>query len=175
VHRAENTDNPALLDSILEGLRLVSEDIPVILPLHPRTRAKIDPNALPRFASDRFQIIDPVGYLDMIMLEKHAALVATDSGGVQKEAYFYEVPCVTLRSETEWVELIDSGWNRLVTPGSSATIRKEIKDALSCRGRQMKLYGAGDAARRMVSALLRTQESSTTKVSRSQTAALNSR
>ncbi|HWK88604.1 MAG TPA: UDP-N-acetylglucosamine 2-epimerase (non-hydrolyzing), partial [Longimicrobium sp.] len=113
VHRAENTDDPARLAAVLGGLARVAERLPVVLPLHPRTRGAAAAVPAAAEALGRLRVIDPVGYLDMVMLEKHAAVVATDSGGVQKEAFFYRVPCVTLRDETEWVETVEAGWNRL--------------------------------------------------------------
>ncbi len=115
IHRAENTDTPHLLHALLDGLMQIARTIPVILPLHPRTRKIIenDDRLSKLNAIKGLQIIDPVGYLDMILLEKNAQLIATDSGGVQKEAFFYRVPCVTLRNETEWTELVELGWNTL--------------------------------------------------------------
>jgi UDP-GlcNAc3NAcA epimerase len=114
IHRAENTNNPNRLGEILKGLG--SSDLPVVIPLHPRTKNRLIDYGL--LLPSNFRPIDPVGYLDMAMLEKHAYLIATDSGGVQKEAYFYQVPCITLRDETEWIETLVSGWNRLA--GASA-------------------------------------------------------
>jgi UDP-GlcNAc3NAcA epimerase len=96
------------------------------------------------------QITGPLGYLDMIMLEKHARLIATDSGGVQKEAYFFRVPCVTMRNETEWVELVQTGWNRLAPPASPEVIRKAVEEALDTEGEAVELYGNGGAGRRIV-------------------------
>lgn len=120
VHRAENTDHPEHLSTIIDALVATSRDIPVVWPLHPRTR-----NALQRLGSldlvkAHVLLIDPVGYLDMVQLEKFAGLIVTDSGGVQKEAFFYGVPCVTLRYETEWVELVEADWNRLAPPQMQA-------------------------------------------------------
>lgn len=106
VHRAENTDNPARLIEIFEGLDEVAKDIPIILPVHPRT-GKLLGNI--KFSPSNLKIIPPLGYLDLVMLEKNARLIVTDSGGIQKEAFFHEVPCVTLRDEIEWVELIVAG------------------------------------------------------------------
>ena len=110
VHRAENTDNPARLMEIFEGLDEVARDIPVILPLHPRTRKKLGDI---KFSTSNVKLISPLGYLDMVMLEKNARLIVTDSGGIQKEAFFHKVPCVTLRDKTEWVELVEAGVNVL--------------------------------------------------------------
>ena len=110
LHRPSNTDEAERLQAILHSLGRSS--LPVVWPLHPRTRRRIQEFGMTVPAV--VKLVDPVGYLDMVMLEKHAALIATDSGGVQKEAFFQRVPCVTLRAETEWVELVELGANRLV-------------------------------------------------------------
>ncbi len=109
LHRAENTDNTNRLESLAQALRSVQQLLPVVLPLHPRTRAKVDSLgvALPGF------VIDPVGYLDMFFLRERCSLVLTDSGGLQKEAYFFSKPCVTLRDQTEWIELEKAGVNKI--------------------------------------------------------------
>ena len=110
VHRAGNTDDLQRLTAILACLEVA--EMPVVFPVHPRTQAVLDANDLSIPPS--VQMIDPVGYLDMLMLEKDAFAILTDSGGVQKEALWLEVPCVTLRDETEWVETVDLGWNEVV-------------------------------------------------------------
>jgi UDP-GlcNAc3NAcA epimerase len=143
IHRAENTDALARLKIILRGLELVAKKIPVVLPLHPRTRAVMKSVGLT--AAD-VRIIEPVGYLEMIELERHAAVIATDSGGVQKEAYFHRVPCVTLRAETEWTELVRTGWNRLCPPKSTSLLAKTILAAIGKPGKNIQLYGGGNAA-----------------------------
>ena len=157
VHRAENTDVPARLAAILCGLSQVGEELPVVLPIHPRTRRIVEEvPELGRLAA-RLRVIHPIGYLDMVMLEKSAKLIATDSGGVQKEAYFYGVPCVTLRPETEWIELIELGWNRLVDPLTPEHVAIGIRAALAApAGRNASPYGTGTAARSIVDQLLRT-------------------
>jgi UDP-GlcNAc3NAcA epimerase len=155
IHRAENTDTPEFLHAILDGLMQVACDIPVILPLHPRTRKVIESDRRLLNMGNKLRIIDPVGYLDMIMLEKNARLIATDSGGVQKEAFFYGVPCVTLREETEWVELVDLNWNTLVPPASgSKKIASTILNRVNTVGIDCKPYGEGDAAHKIASILL---------------------
>ena len=99
--------------------------------------------------SSNIKVIDPVGYIDMVMLEKEAALIATDSGGVQKEAYFYRVPCVTLRGETEWTELVETDWNRLAPPVLGADISDIMERAFGSCGTEINLYGQGDAAEKI--------------------------
>lgn len=150
LHRAENTDDPTVLANLVAALEEVAARLPVVLPLHPRTR-----NAMARLglSFDKVRIIEPVGYLAMVALESQAAVIATDSGGVQKEAFFYQVPCVTLRTETEWSELVDLGWNRLVNP-ASATIAAEIFDAIGRTGQVARPYGNGDASQSIASGLV---------------------
>jgi len=114
VHRAENTDTPERLLGILSGLEYLSQKMPVLLPVHPRARKAIERLGWTPRSNCSLRLIEPVGYLDMLMLEQHARLIATDSGGVQKEAYFFGIPCAILREETEWTELVESGWSRLV-------------------------------------------------------------
>lgn len=149
VHRAENVDDEARLSAILRGLGEI--DTTVVMPLHPRTRARIEEFHLQ--LSHNIRMIDPVGYLDMVMLEKHAVLIATDSGGVQKEAFFHGVPCVTLREETEWVELVNSGWNRLAVPGDSEGVRLAVMSAIGTSGQPVRPYGDGEAGERIVEIL----------------------
>ncbi|WP_322896006.1 MULTISPECIES: non-hydrolyzing UDP-N-acetylglucosamine 2-epimerase [unclassified Yoonia] len=152
VHRQENTDDLARLTAIIDGLSQVATELPVLLPLHPRTRARAEAAALgDKLAT--ITVIEPVGYLDMVGLEKDAAVIATDSGGVQKEAFFHKIPCVTLRDETEWVELVESGWNMLVPPTSAKVIRDAILQARGRQGRDIAPYGGGDAAGMIVDRL----------------------
>ena len=156
VHRAENTDDPTLLKSIFDGLAAVAKGFLVVLPLHPRTRQILERNGMfEKLASSLF-LIDPVGYLDMVMLEKNARLIVTDSGGVQKEAFFYHIPTVTLRKETEWVELVDLGWNRLCYPDSSTSVERSVNAALcdAKEGKDACPYGVGDAAQKIVEAII---------------------
>jgi UDP-GlcNAc3NAcA epimerase len=154
-HRAENTDDPARLRAILEALVDLSHDLPVVLPLHPRTR-KLAAEYGFDISLNGLRVTEPLSYLDMTKLEYSAAGIATDSGGVQKEAYFYQVPCVTLREETEWVETVSSGWNRLAPPNKS-NIAQEVRSALSeapltCA----QPYGEGKAAEAILNILQRT-------------------
>lgn len=110
IHRAANTDDPNRLENILSALNKVEDD--VVFPVHPRTRGAIE--RLGKNFNKRVRMIEPVGYYDMAVLEENARLIATDSGGVQREAYFLKVPCLTLRDETEWTETVEAGWNMLV-------------------------------------------------------------
>ncbi|MBL8306978.1 MAG: UDP-N-acetylglucosamine 2-epimerase (non-hydrolyzing) [Rubrivivax sp.] len=153
VHRAENTDDPARLAVVVAALSLLAATLPVVWPLHPRTRGVLQAQGVLATLPAALRVVEPVGYLDMVQLEKHASLVATDSGGVQKEAFFHRVPCVTLRDETEWVELVDSGWNRLAPPRDAATVAAALHAAIGSRGRDVQPYGEGDAAQRIVARL----------------------
>lgn len=156
VHRAENTDDPQRLQVIMDALDELATEIQVVMPLHPRTRPVISTNDHPLLT-----FINPVGYLDMVRLERSAALICTDSGGVQKEAYFHRVPCVTLRDETEWTELVDMGWNQLAPPISKRTVVETARTALSSRpGVSASPYGDGRAAELVAGALTRLRQDS---------------
>lgn len=150
VHRAENADDPVRLGAIVDALEGVAHNLPVVWPMHPRTRAMLAAQGRLSRLGQHVHLIEPLGYLDMVQLEKFAAVIATDSGGVQKEAYFHRVPCVTVRDETEWVELVETGWNRLVTPDSADRICAAILAAVGTSGSDVALYGNGDAATRIV-------------------------
>jgi UDP-GlcNAc3NAcA epimerase len=155
IHRAENTDAPERLRAIFKGLCQVARDIQVVLPLHPRTRKALIKEGLYDIVFDSITVTPPVGYLDMVMLEQNACLIATDSGGVQKEAYFYRVPCVTLREETEWVELVDTGWNVLVELFDPVEIATKIIMRLNHKGDvNFNLYGQGDVAKSIVGKII---------------------
>ncbi len=147
IHRAENTDAPDRLGFILQALATVAADVPIVLPLHPRTRAALA--RLPvggLLAAPGVIVIDPVGYLEMQRLEAAARLIVTDSGGVQKEAYWHGVQCVTVRGETEWTELVLAGWNRLAPATSAEAVVRVIREALLAeRGPRPELYGDGRA------------------------------
>jgi UDP-GlcNAc3NAcA epimerase len=157
IHRAENTDVPSRLTALFDALEQIAAEVPVVLPIHPRTRA-----ALARqnraIQHTNLRLLDPLGYLDMVALEKHARVIATDSGGVQKEAYFHRVPCVTLRDETEWTELVAMGWNRLVPPTDSASVVQGVTQALRSAlppVPEADPYGGGEAGQRIAAALLK--------------------
>lgn len=144
VHRAENTDDEKVLNAIIRSLEDLSKRIRVVLPLHPRTKSKIRD-----MGGSSIDFIEPVGYLDMISLERDSKLIITDSGGVQKEAFFHRTPCVTIRSETEWVELIELGWNRLIDPKETDLLgeRLLLAERNSSPGKEeSNLYGGGNAS-----------------------------
>lgn len=142
IHRQENTDNQIRLVEIIRGLNLLNKSIPVVVPLHPRTKKIIDSLKI----IPDFQIIPPVGYFDMIMLLKNCEMVITDSGGVQKEAFFFNKYCITLRDQTEWVELVDNGFNILAGADTTAMISAVEKFQHNPVEFNQNLYGNGNAA-----------------------------
>jgi UDP-GlcNAc3NAcA epimerase len=150
IHRAENTNDPARLATIVDALSRFAKDIKVVLPLHPRTRSVLAEQGKLEALERAVILLEPLGYLAMVQLEKYAAIIATDSGGVQKEAFFYRVPCVTLRDETEWGELVKSGWNRLAPPVDAASVLTALRAGLGSAGDEIAPYGSGDAAHRIV-------------------------
>jgi UDP-N-acetylglucosamine 2-epimerase len=145
VHRAENTDDPRRLLAILEALD--SLDQPVIFPAHPRTRKAMA--AAGWTARGRLRVMDPVGYLDMLGLVRHARMALTDSGGLQKEAFFLATPCLTLRRVTEWPETVDAGWNRLVDADGDL-IRTAVLEWKPAGVPDVAAFGDGRAAERIV-------------------------
>ena len=152
VHRAENTDDPKRLSNIMSALSELAEREPVILPLHPRTKKILDASHLTPNSS-LLTLLDPVGYFDIIALEQSARLILTDSGGMQKEAYWMKVPCITLRDETEWVETVAAGWN---------TLTGADRDRIVTAARTFKppsthppLYGDGQAAKKIIHVIQR--------------------
>ncbi len=148
IHRAENTDSKARLAQIFSGIQKL--DKTVVIPLHPRTRKKLAEYRIEPGTNTLFQ--EPLGYLDMLQLQRQACCVLTDSGGVQKESYYLGVPCVTLRSETEWAETVEAGWNAVCGTDHEAILEavarfKVLPDA------HPELFGSGNAAAR-ISAIL---------------------
>lgn len=154
-HRQENTDDPARLGAIVEAFRQISADTKLVLPLHPRTRKLLGDAAREKLAN--VILTEPLGFLDMVALEQAAQVVVTDSGGVQKEAFFYGVPCVTMRDETEWVETVALGWNTIVGADTGRII-SAVRSASAKRREASKAapYGDGRAAEHVVEHLLRT-------------------
>jgi len=149
IHRAENTDEPARLQAILAALENIAESIcPVVLPLHPRTRKVVEATG---WQPRAITVTSPLSYFEMLLLEGRAQLILTDSGGVQKEAYFAEAPCVTLREETEWVETLENGCN--VLAGADADRIVEAARNASQAGPWTAVYGDGNAGEKMIEAL----------------------
>jgi UDP-GlcNAc3NAcA epimerase len=155
IHRAENTDQELRLINICHALIELAGVRQVILPLHPRTKGALAKIGLLERMQEHITLIPPVGYLDMLALEQYAYCIVTDSGGVQKEAYFNQVPCITLRDETEWVELVAAFWNQLCPPNLPFSLIELVNSAksLAQQTEQSDLYGQGDTAERIVGVL----------------------
>ena len=147
VHRAENTNSPERLKSILSALNQAAETAPVVLPLHPRTRQLI---ANLSVDVSRLNLMEPVGYLEMLWLLKRCELVVTDSGGVQKEAFFMGKACVTLREQTEWVELVEVGANELVGADTDIILSAIKRNSGRFVSDEQKLYGGGEASYKLI-------------------------
>lgn len=146
IHRAENTNDPEKLKCIINALTHIAvNSSPVVLPLHPRTKAIINNENID---ISKLNVVEPVGYLEMLWLLKNCSVVITDSGGLQKEAFFFQKPCLTTRSETEWVELIDEGVNQLV--GANTNIIINAFNNITFPSNPKLLYGAGNAADEIV-------------------------
>ncbi len=142
IHRQENTDSSERLHGIIEALNKISKEMSVVVPMHPRTRKIIERDQL----SVSFTMIDPIGYFDMLELLKHCRLVLTDSGGLQKEAYFFNKYCVTLRDETEWVELIQNGFNQLAGADMQSILNAFQQYVSKPFNKHIDLYGGGKAS-----------------------------
>ena len=151
-HRAENTDDPSRLSQILSALTALAKQMPVVLPLHPRTRKLVSEYGLSNHL-EKLVLTDPLSFLDMVALEQAAQMILTDSGGVQKEAFFYNVPCITMRDETEWVETVESGWNRLV--GADGTKILAAACDIQRPASQTMPYGGGNASQQILDRLLK--------------------
>jgi UDP-N-acetylglucosamine 2-epimerase len=154
IHRPYNTDIPENLRNIFQAFAEIREVI--VFPAHPRTSKKIvalESEFFQELVPKNVKIIEPVGYLDMLVLEENARLILTDSGGMQKEAYFFGVPCITLRPETEWLETVESGWNVVAGADISAIIEGCEKAINSPPTSRHDLYGDGRASEKIVSRL----------------------
>ena len=151
IHRAENTDEPSRLNSIFQALHQINKKIPVILTMHPRTKKIIEKSSFSNLLTN-LKIVEPLSYLETQRLEMEAKAILTDSGGMQKEAYFHKVPCITLRDETEWVETVISGWNTLV--GASKEKIIETFEKIIIQSNQNLYYGDGHSSFEIISQLL---------------------
>lgn len=152
IHRAENTDCTERLTHICQALNELAKHTTVVFPLHPRTRGMLQQTNLLDELEKNVRLLEPVGYLDMLALEQHASGIITDSGGVQKEAYFNCVPCITLRDETEWVELVTAGWNQLCSPAKPFSLMELMNNPLPS-DKEIGLYGDGHAAEKIIDCL----------------------
>ena len=152
IHRAENTNDPEKLKAIFDGLNALSEKYTILFPMHPRTRKYCEKYQLKL----NFEPIPPVGYLDMLQLLNHAKLVITDSGGLQKEAYFFKKYCLTIRDQTEWTELLDVGVNRLLAPVKDTIVEAVEEFASKTFIEQSDLYGGGTASVKIANILEQT-------------------
>ncbi len=150
IHRAENTDDPQRLKAIFEALSEISKQILIVLPLHPRTKKII---AKSDFDLTNLQMIEPVGYLEMIYLLQNCEMVMTDSGGLQKEAFFFAKPCLTLRDETEWVELVENDFNKLVGADKEKIMKAFNEIFLEKINFNKSLYGNGFASQKIINEL----------------------
>lgn len=149
IHRAENTDSKERLTSIVKALN--NCDVKGILPLHPRTKKYLQEYNLS--FNTNITLIEPIGYFDMLELESKADFIVTDSGGVQKEAYFFKKPCITLRDQTEWVETVDSGWNKIV--GSNYEVILDTIKNITVPNYYPNLYGDGNSGEKIIEELLK--------------------
>ncbi len=151
IHRAENTNDVSALREILSAMAHIASKIPVVLPLHPRTKAIIEREniALPSGVS----IIAPLGYADMILLQKNASVVCTDSGGMQKEAFLLQTPCITMREQTEWIETLHDGWNVLTGASASAIIAAYNNAQILEPDTQKQPFGDGFAGEKITQAI----------------------
>jgi len=155
LHRQENTDDPEKLKSLFDALHILADRIQIILPLHPRTRKKINEMGIFNQSSSNIQLRDPVGYLEMLFLLKRCSIVMTDSGGLQKEAYFFKKPCLTLREETEWLELVENGFNFICGSDPEIIMSNYDKARRASLNFNIELYGEGNASQKIVRELLR--------------------
>jgi UDP-GlcNAc3NAcA epimerase len=156
-HRAENTDDPKRLKNIVDALAKIAENIPVVFPIHPRTRKLLEKYEL-QDVLKKVMLVEPLPYLDMVRLEQSAKVILTDSGGVQKEAFFYGVPCITMRDETEWIETVDTGWNILVGADTQAIIQAYLGSDTLPQRMEIKPYGEGNASELCLKAILQVQK-----------------
>ena len=148
-HRAETTDDLNKLINIIHALNEISNEIKVIVPIHPRTKKIIEKNNIPI----KFNFVNPVGYLEMVWLIANSKIILTDSGGLQKEAYFFKKVCITMRNETEWVELIKSG-NNILVGTRKEKILKTYHENPNFKNQDKMIYGKGDTSKIIVKSML---------------------
>lgn len=148
IHRAENTDHPEVLKKICDEFNKLSKTYDIVLPLHPRAKESLSKYKLT--LNEKIKCIDPVGFLHMIKLVSHAKVVVTDSGGLQKEAFYHKIPCITLRDVTEWVELTQNGWNVVLPPDQLAELTPYVADMIDLNKEWINPYGDGDTAEKII-------------------------
>ena len=152
-HRPVNTDDPVRLRCLIDGLSQIADTMPVLVPVHPRTRERMAAAGI-EVRHPAVKLLDPLGYLDMVRLEVDAAVIATDSGGVQREAFFHKRPCVTFRDETEWVELVDLNWNVLCPLTSASDLAALVLSRRHVTGAVAEPYGDGHAGEKIADVLM---------------------
>jgi len=152
IHRAENTDSIERISSIFDALSEISKKITVLLPIHPRTKKVIQSLNSEKW-SENITILEPLSYLEMLRLEVSAKTIITDSGGIQKEAFFHKIPCITIRDETEWMETVDLGWNQVVGANKESILSAYSK--INAKVDNVFPYGDGSAAAQILNHLLR--------------------
>ena len=150
IHRAENTDDEQRLKNIFEALDVLANEIQIIIPLHPRTKKIIENLGID---TSKLTIITPVGYLEMVWFINNCTLVMTDSGGLQKEAFFFKKPCITLRDETEWVELVENRFN-VLAGADKEKILEAYKNFSFSDNFDIDLYGQGKASKNIIKKLI---------------------
>ncbi|MFB0565198.1 MAG: UDP-N-acetyl glucosamine 2-epimerase [Candidatus Aminicenantaceae bacterium] len=157
IHRAENTDNKDRLRTIIDSFVEISEKYPLIFPVHPRTRKILEEYNIPHSGLNQVLLLDPISYFDMLILEKNAYKILTDSGGVQKEAYLMKIPCITLRDETEWIETVESGFNILSGITKEAIVTSTLSSQFSQQAKKA-IFGNGQTSQEMVKVLIKLKD-----------------
>mgnify|MGYP001195333555 CR=1 FL=1 len=149
IHRAENTNDVGNLKILFNNLVKIRHEYKIIFPIHPRTKKILGKNLMNECTKKGIQFIEPIGYLDMLMLQKKSSIIITDSGGIQKEAFFSKVPCIVIREETEWVELIKFGYNKICKKENFNEIDSMIYSMINISISKSNIFGNGDAAKKI--------------------------
>ncbi len=155
IHRAENTDDKNRLKNIMLALLEISKGKPVVFPVHPRTKKTLEKLHVSQGASNRLHMIEPISYFDMLMLLKNAEKILTDSGGIQKEAYIFGIPCITMRNNTEWIETVESGWNVIVGANKKRIVEATLKSLPIQDINSQELFGNGKTAKKIINLLIK--------------------
>ena len=155
IHRAENTDDKNRLKNIMLALLEISKGKPVVFPVHPRTKKTLEKLHVSQGASNKLHMIEPISYFDMLMLLKNAEKILTDSGGIQKEAYIFGIPCITMRNNTEWIETVESGWNVIVGANKKRIVEATLKSLPIQDINSQELFGNGKTAKKIINLLIK--------------------